>query len=60
MVECNQIGCDEEPVVQFDHCGTLVMYCPIHWQKYLMVMSAMGSPIPITYPVGTKPKFISP
>jgi len=55
MSKCTNEKCEEEAVLQFDHCGKLTCYCELDWQKYKSIMNAMGAPIPITYPIGTKP-----
>ena len=52
--KCNQENCPIPATVQIDHAGDLIKYCPVHWNKYQAIMDAMGSPIPISYPVGTK------
>ena len=55
MINCNQKNCDKDATVQFDHCGKLSFDCDEHWQAYKNIMNAMGSPIPVCYPVGVKP-----
>ncbi len=55
MTKCSQKNCDEDATIQFDHCGTLKKSCDNHWQAYKNIMNAMGSPIPVCYPVGVEP-----
>ncbi len=53
-MKCSQKDCPIPSTVQIDHAGELTLYCPVHWNKYQAIMDAMGAPIPIAYPVGTK------
>ena len=52
--KCSNEKCKRMATVQFDHCGKLTYYCDEDWAKYKNIMDAIGSPVPISYPVGTK------
>ena len=54
-MKCSNELCNKTAVVQFDHNGKVVTYCANDWSVWKAVMNAISAPIPISYPVGTKP-----
>lgn len=53
MTTCTNEKCQDEATIQFDHCGKITAYCEKDWQGYKNIMNAIGSPIPVCYPIGT-------